>query len=114
MRLYFGLIATALLATGCSSFGSGGPHLTLNNPVWDRVDVEIVLTRSSDCNNRGSEFISSREVVLRKDRSEIVDVPAEATVCWRHNRNPNNPKPGDWTGWTRATMYPGQSADVDI
>ena len=113
MRFRFWLIATALLAAACS-LGSGGPQLTLKNPVWDRVDVEIVLTRSSDCSNRGPEFISTREVVLRKDKSEAVEVPPDATVCWRHNRNPNNPKPGDWTGWTRATMYPGQSADVDI
>lgn len=113
MRLRFLLIAAALPAAACSS-GSGGQNLTLHNPVWERVDVEIVLTRSSDCDNRGTEFISTKQITLRRDKSEAIDVPADATVCWRHNRNPNNPKPGDWTGWTRATMYPGQSADADI
>ncbi|HEX3536217.1 MAG TPA: hypothetical protein VHU15_05580 [Stellaceae bacterium] len=113
MRLRFGLIAMALLAGACSS-GSGGQQLTLHNPVWDRVDVEVVLTHSSDCNNRGPEFIATREIVLRRDKSEAIDVPPDAAVCWRHNRNPNNPKPGDWTGWTRATLYPGQSADSDV
>lgn len=113
MRLRFGLIVTALLAAGCSS-GSGGQQLTLHNPVWERVDVEVVLTHSSDCNNRGPEFVSTKEIVLRKDKSEAIDVPPDAAVCWRHNRNPNSPKPGDWTGWTRATLYPGQSADADI
>ena len=113
MRLRFGLIGTALLAAACSS-GSGGNRLTLNNPVWDQVRVEVVLTRSSDCGNRGAEFISTKEMVIRKDRSETIDVPPEAVVCWRHDRNPNNPKPGDWTGWTRATLFPGQSAEAEL
>jgi hypothetical protein len=94
--------------------GGGANRLTLNNSTWDRVNVEIVVTKSANCADRGPEFVSSKEVVLRKDKSEVVDVPPEAAVCWRHDRNPSNPKPGDWTGWSRATLYPGQSAETEI
>jgi len=113
MRRGFELIATALLAGACSS-GSGGNGLTLHNQTWDQVNVEIVVTKSANCSDRGPDYISSKEVLIRKDKSYTVDVPAEAAVCWRHDRNPNNPKPGDWTGWSRATLYPGQSAETDI
>ena len=46
--------------------------------------------------------------------SEGFNVPDGASVCWRHDRNPNNPKPGDWTDWTRATLFPGQSTSTDL
>ena len=113
MRLRFGLTVTILFASACSSV-AGGNRLTLNNPIWDQVNVEIVVTKSANCADRGPEFVSRKEVLIRKDKSESVDVPPEAAVCWRHDRNPNNPKAGDWTGWTRATLYPGQSAESDI
>ena len=112
MHRGFGLLFAAFLAA-CGSLGAAN-RLTLNNPGWDRVNVEIVVTKSANCDDRGPDFISRKEVTLRKEKSEAVDVPPEAAVCWRHDRNPNNPKPGDWTGWSRATLYPGQSADVEI
>jgi len=113
---FFGLITLSLLA-GCSMFGSpssGGSRLTLNDPYWDRVTVEIVITSNTDCDNRGQGYISSREIVMRKNKTETVDLPAGANVCWRHDRNPNNPVAGAWSGWTRATMFPGASSDTDI
>ena len=113
---FCGLIALLLL-TGCSMFSSpsgGGSRLTLNDPYWDRVSVEIVITSNTDCDNRGEGYVSSREIVMRKNKTETVDVPAGANVCWRHDRNPNNPVAGAWSGWTRATMFPGASSDTDI
>ena len=103
----------AFLLTAC--FGGGGANrLTLHNSVWDQVHVEIVVTKSANCDDRGPEFVSRKEVLIRKDKVEYVDVPPEAAVCWRHDRNPNSPKPGDWTGWSRATLYPGQSAETEL
>ena len=113
---FFGLITLSLLA-GCSMFGSpssGGSRLTLNDPYWDRVTVEIVITSNTDCDNRGQGYISSREIVMRKNKTEAIDVPAGANVCWRHDRNPNNPVAGAWSGWTRATMFPGATSETDI
>jgi len=111
MRLGSGLLLALLLA-GCS--GRDGNQLTLHNSVWDQVHVEIVVTKSANCDDRGPEFVARKEVLIRKDKVENVDVPPEAAVCWRHDRNPNNPKPGDWTGWSRATLYPGQSAETEL
>jgi hypothetical protein len=115
MQFYWPIVF--LLLAGCSMFGSpsgGGARLTLNDPYWDHVNVEIVITSNTDCDNRGEGYVSSREIVMRKNKTETVDVPAGANVCWRHDRNPNNPVAGAWSGWTRATMFPGASSDADI
>jgi hypothetical protein len=88
--------------------------LTLNEPSWDRVNVELVITKNGDCDNRGEGFISSRELVMRKNKTEYIEVPNGAAVCWRRDRNPNNPVAGAWTGWTRATLFPGQNAEADL
>jgi len=104
MHLHGRLGSLALLAAvaGCG----GGPkdvgQLTLKDPAWDRVNVEIVVTRRADCDSRADGFIASREV------------PNGATVCWRRDRDPNAPATGAWSGWTRATLAPGQSADTDL
>ena len=114
MHLRLGVILALLLTAGCGSGSGEATRLTLNDPVWDRVNVEVVVTRSADCDNRGPESISRREVTMRKGKTESFDVPPDAAVCWRHDRNPSNPKPGDWTGWSKATLSPGQSVETDL
>jgi hypothetical protein len=108
-------VAVPLLVAACSSDApsSGSSRLTLNNPFWDRVNVEVIFTKRGDC-NQGDGFINSRQVVMRKNKTESFDVPEGASVCWRHDRNPNNPKSGDWTDWSRATLFPGQSTSTDL
>ena len=88
--------------------------LTLNDPSWERVNVEVVITKRADCDSRGDGFIATRQLVMHKKGSEVIDVPNGATVCWRHDRNPNSPVAGAWTGWTRATVNPDQSAEADL
>ncbi len=107
-------IVTCLALAACSSTSSDKTQLTLNDPYWDRVNVEVVITKSEDCDNRGDGYIRTQELVMRKDRTETIDVPNGANVCWRHDRNPNNPVAGAWSGWTRATLFPGQSAQTDL
>jgi hypothetical protein len=51
---------------------------------------------------------------MRKNRTEAIEVPNGATVCWRRDRNPNSPGASAWSGWTRATLLPGQSAEADL
>lgn len=106
-----------LLLAGCGMFSSKPADtatLSLNDPYWDRVNVEVVITRSSDCDNRGEGFISSKELVLRKNKTEMVEAPNGAVICWRHDRNPDKPVAGAWTGWTKATLNPGQNAEADL
>ena len=106
-----------LLLAGCGVFSSKPADistLTLNDPYWDRVNVEVVVTKSADCDSRGDGYISSKEVVMRKSKTETIEVPNGAAVCWRHDRNPNNPVAGAWSGWTRATLFPGQSTETDL
>src|SRR5436305_2111605 len=105
------LLLMSLLAAACSSSTpSGTTKLTLNNPYWDRVNVEVALTTRGDC-EPGPGFISTKQITMRKNKTEAFDVPDGATACWRHDRNPNNPSAGDWTGWTRATLQPGTPLD---
>jgi hypothetical protein len=113
MRHRAWLLALPWLAA-CSSNPSGRATLTLYDPYWDRVNVEIVVTKLADCDNRGEGYIEARELVMHKNKTEAIEVPPGANVCWRHDRNPNAPVAGAWSGWTRATLFPGQSADTDL
>ena len=103
-----------LLLAACSSAPAGTSTLILNDPYWDRVNVEIVVTRRADCDNRGDGFLDAKKLVMRKNTTERFEVPNGATLCWRHDRDPNNPQAGSWSGWTRATVQPGQSAEADL
>ena len=107
------VLAGALALAACSSPAADSARLTLNNPYWERVNVQLVITRSSDCDNRG-EYLDTKEVVMAKNRLEVIHVPNGANVCWRRDRNPNNPVPGTWSSWTKATLFPGRSAEAEL
>lgn len=113
-----GLLAALGILAGCGiGFGGGSKdvsQLTLRDPAWDRVNVEIVVTRRADCDSRAEGFITSREVTMRRSGFEVIEVPNGATVCWRRDRDPSAPAAGAWSGWTRASVAPGQSAEADL
>jgi hypothetical protein len=110
-----GALAGAIVLAGCSSPPPADvTRFTLNNPYWDRVNVQLVVTRSSDCGNRGEGFIDSWDVVMTRNRPEVIDLPEGANVCWRRDRNPDKPETGVWTGWTKATPPPGRRAGADL
>ena len=113
MRRVFPVAAAALLGA-CSSSAPGSSTLVLNDPYWDRVNVQIVITKGTDCDNRGPGFISSKQLVMTKNKLETFEVPEGATVCWRHDRDPNKPAQGDWSGWTKATLFPGQETRTEL
>ena len=50
---------TGLLSLAACSSPADTSRLTLNNPYWERVNVQLVITRSSDCDNR-AEYIDTR------------------------------------------------------
>ncbi len=108
------LIAVLLAVSGCSSGSDQSATLTLDNPTWDRVNVEAVITKSSDCNERSNGYVATKDFVMSKGQSHKVVAPNAETICWRHDRDPNNPVHGDWSEWSRATLFPGQTTETDL
>ena len=103
-----------LLLSGCGSVGSGpSATLLLKNPTWERVNVEAAVTKSPDCDKREA-YVSTQEFVMTKGRTQRIEAPNAENICWRHDRNPNNPVAGVWSGWSRATLFPGQSTETDL
>jgi hypothetical protein len=113
MRFPAVLLAMLGLAA-CSSGSDKSATLILNNPYWDRVNVEAVITKSTDCNNRGASYVTTKEFVMVKNRTQKIEAPNAESICWRHDRNPNNPTKGDWSGWSRVTLFPGQDTQADL
>jgi len=113
MRHWAGL-TVLLWAAACSSAPRGTATLTLNDPYWDKVNVQIVITKRADCDSRDAGYIETKDLVMRKERSETIEVPPDATVCWRHGRNPNQRVAGVLSGWTPATLQPGGTAQTDL
>jgi hypothetical protein len=111
---YVAVITTLLMISGCSSGSSHSATLTLDNPTWDRVNVQAVVTRSSDCDDRQNGYVATDNFVMTKGHSHDVVAPNAETICWRHDRDPNNPVAGDWSGWSRATLFPGQTTETDL
>jgi hypothetical protein len=113
MRCWAFLLISAALAA-CSSSHSDETKLTLNDPYWKQVNVELVITRLGDCDGRGPGFISDKTIVMYKNTTQAIEVPNDAVLCWRHDRDPDKPSPGAWSGWTRAQLTPGVNADTDL
>ena len=67
-----------------------------------RTEGGAVITRTGDCDDRGADFVSSQDFVMQKEQTRTIVAPNETTVCWRHDRYPTNPHPGEWSGWSRA------------
>jgi hypothetical protein len=107
-------LSLLLLLAACSSAGgSKSAKLILNDPNWDRVHVEAVVTRSSDC-TLAKDYVATHKFVMTKGQTHTIEAPDAENVCWRHDSNPNDPIPGAWSGWSRATLFPGQSIETDL
>jgi len=98
----------------CSSAPPGSSKVTLDNHEWDRVNVQIVITKSANCEDRGSDFVGEQDILLLKDKSQTVIAPSGTSVCWRHDRNPSQPVAGQWSGWSRAIPFPGEDTETDL
>jgi hypothetical protein len=106
------LLSLALAA--CSSTPENSSKLTLRNTQWDHVNVQVVITRGSDCDNPGQDFVGAQNFVLHRDQTKTLVAPNETTLCWRHDRYPTNPHPGEWSGWSKAILFPGNDSTTDL
>ena len=61
MKRYPAWLSALFLLGACSSGSSQSATLILNNPTWDRVNVEAVITNSADCGNRGDMVVRPHE-----------------------------------------------------
>jgi hypothetical protein len=98
----------------CSSAPKDSSKITLHDAEWDRVNVQVVITKSADCDNRGPEFVGSQDVIMLKDQRRDFIAPSGTSICWRHDRDPDHPTPGQWSGWSRAIPFPGEDAESDL
>ncbi|HXP04963.1 MAG TPA: hypothetical protein VN808_12640 [Stellaceae bacterium] len=107
-------VSGLLCLAACSSTPSDASKVTLHNSEWNHVNVQIVITRSANCDDRGPEFVGSQDLVMHKDESKTVIALNGTSVCWRHDRFPNKPNPGEWSGWSRAIPFPGENTTTDL
>jgi hypothetical protein len=114
MKQYPAWLSALFLLGACSSGSSQSAMLILNNPTWDRVNVEAVITNSADCGNRGNGYVATKTFTMTKGHPVHVEAPNGESICWHKDRNPNNPVPGDWSGWSRIPLAPGQTAETDL
>ena len=111
---YLVLTTTLLVVCGCSSGSSQSATLVLDNPTWERVNVEAVITKCDDCTNRSEGYVGTTHFVITKGQSHKIVAPNAENICWRHDRDPENPEPGDWSDWSRATLFPGQTTETNL
>ena len=111
---YLTPLALVLAVTACSSDQPGSAKLTLRNTVWNHVNVQVVITKGTNCDDRGPEYVSSQDFQLARDQTRTIVAPEGAGVCWRHDRYPDKPKPGEWSGWARAILFPGNDTTSDL
>ena len=111
---YLAGFAALLCLSACSSGSSKSATLTLDNPYWERVNVQAVITTNNDCASHAEGYVATREFVMTKGHSHDVVAPNAEGICWRHDRDPDHPAPGNWSDWSRATLFPGQSTETDL
>lgn len=102
-----------VLMTACAGGSGKSATLTLINPEWSRVHVEAVVTRSDDCDLKKS-YVAVHRFEMGKGQTHSVTAPDAENICWRHDRDPEDPTPGLWSDWSRATMFPGQKVSTDL
>ena len=88
--------------------------MILNNPTWDRVNVEAVIHQQRRLRQSRQRLRRDQNIRYDQGSPRAVEAPNGESICWRKDRNPNNPVPGDWSGWSRIPSPPGQTAETDL
>jgi hypothetical protein len=114
MRYRAASLPLLLSLAACTQSHPDSAKLTLRNPNWEHVNVQVVITKSANCDDRGPEFVNTRDFEMVREKSLTVYAPNGTSVCWRHDRFPDNPKPGAWSGWSRAILFPDATTESDL
>jgi hypothetical protein len=88
--------------------------LLLSNPHFGSTHVEAVVTSAADCASRGPGYVSTFAFILPNDATKMIDVPPGSEICWRRDRDPDQPALGQWSDWDRAYVAPGTTVDADL
>ena len=108
------LAIVLICAAACAPQPAGPGTLLLSNPHFGPTNVEAVITASPDCAARGPGYVSTLEFVLPDNATRFIDVPPGTEVCWRRDRDPDQPVAGQWSGWDRAYVAPGMTVDANL
>jgi hypothetical protein len=111
---FWAWLPVVLCLAACTSRPADSSKITLRNTVWDRVNVQVVITRGANCDDRGPEYVSSQEFLMHKDETKTFIALSGTSICWRHDRFPNKPVRGEWSGWSRAIPFPGEDTTTDL
>ena len=99
----------------CAPQQPPGPGtLLLSNPDFGATNVEAVVTSNPDCASRGPGYVSTLEFVMPNNSTKIIDVPPGTEICWRRDRDPEQPVAGQWSDWDRAYVAPGTTIDANL
>lgn len=79
------------------------PRLTIHNPGWNRVTVEVRCSMGTPAPSNCFEKPPYGTRVLYKGDSYVIEVPAGSSVCYRREVNPDSPN-GLWTIWTEQFL----------
>lgn len=92
-------------SSGDDSAGTG--TLTLRNPDFAAVNVEVRLGKNSDCNQNAA--FGTRQM----RQGETWTITTGQDVCWRRDTNPAQPN-GQWTNWNRQAIAKGTSHEAKL
>src|SRR3974390_1108920 len=84
MKRYPAWLSAVLVLSACSSGSSHTATLILDNPTWDRVNVEAVITNSADCDNRGKDYVATKQFVMTKGHTQKIEAPNPESISSRH------------------------------
>ena len=108
------LLIVLFCAAACAPQPAQPGTLLLSNPHFGPINVEAVITTNRDCGGRGPGYVSTLEFTLPTDATKFINVPPGADVCWRRDRDPEQPVAGEWSPWDRAYVAPGGQIDANL
>jgi len=108
------LVVVLLCVAACAAQPVQPGTLLLSNPHFGAINVEAVITANPDCAARGQGYVSTLEFVLPNDATKFIDVPPGTEICWRRDRDPDQPVAGEWSPWDRAYVAPGATIDANL
>src|SRR5256885_12833064 len=89
MKQYPVWLSALFLLGACSSGSSQSAMLILNNPTWDRVNVEAVITNNAEFGKRGQGDVPTQNLGMTKGHPVRGEAPHSESVWSRHGRKPN-------------------------